>query len=72
MTALLERAFKRASALPDEVQDALAQEFLQELEWETRWDKTLDESQSALDKLTSRALAEHKAGRTVKMGMDEL
>jgi hypothetical protein len=41
MTELLEQVFKKASALPLELQDALAREFLQEIEWENRWDKTL-------------------------------
>ena len=72
MTALLEQVFKKASILPADVQDILATEFLQEIEWESQWDATLDKTQDALDKLTMAAMAEHKKGKTEEMGFDEL
>jgi len=34
MTELLEQVFKKASALPLELQDVLARELLQQIEWE--------------------------------------
>lgn len=72
MTALLEQVFKKASSLPADVQDILAAEFLQEIEWESHWDTTLGKTQDALNKLTLTAMAEHKKGKTEEMGFDEL
>lgn len=60
MTALLEQVIKKAATLPADVQDILATEFLQEIEWESQWDATVEKSQDALDKLTLAAMAEHK------------
>ena len=72
MTALLEKVFKKASTLSEEVQDMVANELLQEIEWESRWDKTLEKSQNALDILTLKAMAEYKSGKTKEKGFDEL
>ena len=65
MTALLQQAFKKAAALPEELQDELATEVLEELEWEMSWDQTLANSQDLLEQLTLKAMKEHKEGRTV-------
>jgi hypothetical protein len=54
------------------MQDMLAKELLQEIEWEEKWDITLENSQSALDKLTLRAMQQYKEGKTKEMGFDEL
>lgn len=72
MTALLEQVFKKAATLPADIQDIFATEFLQEIEWESQWDTTLEKTQDALDKLTLTAMAEHKKGKTEEMGFDEL
>lgn len=72
MTILLEQVFKKASALPEDIQNVLATEFLQEIEWESQWDATIEKSQDALEKLTLTAMAEHKKGKTREMGFDEL
>lgn len=72
MTILLEQVFKKASSLPADVQDILATEFLQEIEWESQWDATMEKSKDALEKLTLTAMAEHKKGKTEEMGFDEL
>jgi len=60
MTALLQKAFERASTLPEAQQDVLAKEFLQEIEWETRWDRTLESSQETLDEMTRKAMEEYE------------
>ena len=62
----------QASILPENIQDSLANEFLQEMEWESQWDKTLEDSQDSLDKLTLKAMAQYKKGETVERGFDEL
>lgn len=72
MTTLLEQVIKKASVLPADIQDILATEFLQEIEWESQWDATIEKSQDALEKLTLTAMAEHKKGKTEEMGFDEL
>ncbi len=72
MTALLQKVFQKASVLPDYMQDMLAEELLNEMEWEEKWDTTLENSQSALDKLTLRAMQQYREGKTKEMGFDEL
>ena len=72
MTNLLTQAFQQAAGLPENLQDQLAQEVMEEIEYERRWDKTLAESQDKLDQLAEKALAEYKAGKTKEMGIDEL
>jgi hypothetical protein len=72
MTALLQEAFDKASTLPDDVQEFLARSLIEEIEWETRWDRTLADSQPLLDQLTAQAMREYKAGRTEEKGFDEL
>ena len=72
MTELLAQVFKKASALPLEQQDALAREFLKEIEWENQWDKTFEKSQDVLNKLTEKAMRAYESGQTEEMGFDEL
>ncbi len=72
MTKLLTEAFEEASRLPEGLQDQLARELLDELASEGRWETTLAESQSKVDQLAEKALAEYKAGRTKEAGFDEL
>jgi len=72
MTKLLAEAFDRASKLSEGLQDDIARELLDEIEWETRWDKTLVSSQEKLERLADKALQEYQAGKTKEMGFDEL
>jgi RNA 3'-terminal phosphate cyclase len=72
MTNLLAQAFQKASQLPEDVQDEIASELLDEIEWESRWDKTLADSQDKLDQLAQKALDEYQSGKTKEMGFDEL
>ena len=72
MTALLERAFEQAMILPEALQDDLAEQWLQELEWEVNWDATFAASQPLLEQLARKALQDEQAGRVVEMGFDEL
>ncbi len=72
MTELFQMAFKKASGLPGYLQDMLAKELLQEMEWEEKWDNTLANSQSALDEMALIAMQKYKAGRTIEKGFDEL
>lgn len=72
MTKMLEQAFAKASSLPDELQDAVAQNLLQELEWESQWDATLEENQDAMEDMALKALEEFKQGKTSEQGFDDL
>lgn len=72
MTALLEQAFKKASSLPDELQDTMAQNILRELKWESQWDETLESSQDMLDDMAIKALNEFENGRTEAKGFGDL
>lgn len=71
MTALLEQAFKKASSLPDELQDTMAQNILRELKWESQWDETLESSQDMLDDMAIKALNEFENGRTEAKGFGD-
>jgi hypothetical protein len=46
--------------------------MLEEIEWESRWDRTLANSQEKLERLAERAAREYRAGKTKEMGFDEL
>ena len=72
MTKLLKKAFEQASQLPDSLQDEVALQLLEEVEGELHWDATLAGSQDQLAKMADKALEDFKAGRTRKMGFDEL
>jgi hypothetical protein len=64
MTTLLAKAIKRLEALPQEMQDEIAAQILEDIENELRWQKTLARSQAQLDKLAAKALQESIAGKT--------
>lgn len=68
MTKLLTEVFEKASRLPESVQDQLARDLLDELAWESRWERTLAGSRSKLDQLAEKAVAEYEAGRTKEAG----
>jgi hypothetical protein len=60
MTKLLEKAFKKASKLPETDQNVVAKWLLEELESEKEWVKNFSESEDILDKLADEALEIHK------------
>ena len=74
MTQLLEKAFTRASQLPDEEQDEFARLLLAELESERRWAELFarPESEELLERLASEALADHRAGKTRPLDPSDL
>ena len=37
MTQLLEQAFKKASSLPEDLQNSIAQVLINEMEWDKQW-----------------------------------
>jgi hypothetical protein len=72
MTKLLEQAFAEAAKLPEEEQDRIAAQLLQELADEAGWDASFAASSSLLERLAEEALEEYRAGRTEELGFDEL
>ncbi len=72
MTHLLKKAFDEAAQHPRDLQDAIAAIVLAELAAQQRWDDTLARSQDALSTLADEALAEHRAGRTKPLDVDDL
>jgi hypothetical protein len=72
MTQLLEKAFAEAAKLSDEEQDAVAAFLLEELESDRRWDEAFANSHDKLAQLADRAVAEHRAGKTRLLNVDEL
>lgn len=72
MTKLLQQAFEAASTLPEAAQNQLANELLQALEDEARWDSSFAASPEILEDLAAEALQEFRAGETEEIGFDEL
>jgi hypothetical protein len=73
MTAILEKAFKKASELPSPLQEQLATQILQDVAGEAAWDATLasPQSQQMLDKLATAALTASRTGKTHRKGFGE-
>ena len=72
MTALLSKAFEKASDLPEKLQDELAREVMEEIEWEKKWNSSLAKTSDKIDELAQKALDEYRAGKTTEAGFDEL
>ena len=72
MTKLLQQAFEKAASLSDDLQDQIAQEVLEEINGEARWDQTLATTQDKLEILAERAEKAYRGGKTSEMGFDEL
>ena len=72
MTRLLEKAFEKASELPEGEQDDFAAFILEELQAERRWSQALQRSQNALAQLAQEALDEHRSGASEKLNTDRL
>jgi hypothetical protein len=72
MTKLLKKVFEQAEKLSPTLQDEIAAQLLEDIEGELKWDETLAKSHDKLAKLADQALEDFKAGRTKKMGFDEL
>lgn len=72
MTHLLKKAFDEASQHPQDLQDAIAAIVLAELAAQQRWDETFASSGDALSALADEALAEHRAGRTRPLNVEDL
>lgn len=72
MTELLKKAFDEASRLPESDQNWIAAMMLDTLRSEQRWNDLFERSQDMLEKMADEALAEHRAGKTLPLGPDNL
>ena len=74
MNQLLQKAFDRAAELPQAEQDKFARFLLAELESERQWAELFarPESENLLECLADEALAEHRAGRTRPLALENL
>ena len=72
MTKLLEKAFKKASKLPEVEQNIIAKWLLEELEIEKEWERRFAESENILNRLANEAIDTHKKGKTKQMDFDRL
>jgi hypothetical protein len=72
MTAALQKAFTKAATMPDELQKQLAQQMLEDIEAEQKWDQTLSKSHKTLAQMASNAKEASQQGKTHKKGFDHL
>jgi hypothetical protein len=64
MSHSLQEAFKQASALPEEQQEALAAIMMEEIAAEKKWQEAFANSQDNLAILAKEALEEDRRGET--------
>ena len=73
MTTLLTEAFRKAQDLPDYLQNELAEQLIEDVENEIKWQQPLSQTQSIkMDELAAKALSDSVNGRTREVGFDEL
>lgn len=74
MTRLLKEAFDRASKLSESEQDRIARVLLEEMESDRRWDELFatPESEAFLERMGDETWAEHDAGITRPLKVEDL
>ncbi len=72
MTKLLEKAFEKASILPEFEQNALARWLIDEIIVEKKWERAFAESEDVLDRLADEALKEYSGGKTKLLNINRL
>ena len=72
MTKLLEKAFKKASELPDVEQNVIGRWLLEELESERKWDRAFAESEDILVRLADEAIEAKNKGEIKSLDLDRL
>ena len=71
MTTRLEQAFAQAAQRSEAEQDLLASRLLAELAAEDDFDRAIAATSHQLAELAAEALAEHRAGLTEEMDLDQ-
>ncbi|MDD5273960.1 MAG: hypothetical protein PHU14_14740 [Methylovulum sp.] len=73
MPTLLEKVIQQAATLPIDIQDEIARQWLEDIENEINWQKTLQQPQGLrLAELAQEALRQSAQGETVAKGFDEI
>ena len=72
MSSRFEKVIQQASTLPIEVQDEIAEQWLEDIENEMGWQKTLQQPQEKLSELAREALRQATQGKTLTKGFDEI
>jgi len=74
ISALLSSVVQKAQTLPQDIQDELAGQFIEDIESEIKWQETLAKPQnhSILIELAQKAIKESEDGQTRAIGFDEL
>ena len=74
ISKLLSNVIQQAQSLPIAIQDEIAEQFLEDIENEIKWQETLSKPQESLvlEEIARKVLEDSQAGRTKIMGFDEL
>lgn len=72
MTHLLQQAFEAAAKLPIAEQELLASWLLAEMAAEDKFDEKIERTSDKLAELSRQALAEHRAGLSEELDLDQL
>ncbi|NUM79226.1 hypothetical protein HUU42_00370 [bacterium] len=72
MTKTLTKLIEEASKLPEDMQEAMAAQWLEELKEEVEWDERFAKSQDQLAAMAAKAKSEVKEGKYRDAGFDEL
>lgn len=59
-------------AFAEDFANLSTEKLLQEIEWEEKWNQTLEENPKALKRLVDRAKKQYREGKTKEMGFGEL
>ncbi len=74
LSILLSKAVQKAQELPEAIQNELAEQFMEDIDNEIKWQETLSKPQESLilKELAQRAFTESENGQTKEMGFDDL
>lgn len=73
MSTRFEKVIQQASMLPIEIQDEIAEQWLEDIENELNWQKNLQRPQNnKLLELARQALRQSAQGETLLKGFDEI
>lgn len=72
MNDSLEKAFKKASLLPEKDKDLFAAFIMEELEHEERWQQLVEKSSGVLKDMANEAISEYKKGKTKPLNPEDL
>jgi hypothetical protein len=72
MVTRLKDAFEKASRLPASAQEQLAEQLIEDIEGETKWDETLAGSQELLERMAADARRARREGKTRDGGFGKL